>query len=84
MKIFKTNKLEIKAKLEKEGFRCSEEKGKESVDFVFELEEDVIVEEVLLRDTERPSSKKQKKEEKTEKNEEKKVEKKKEKKKGKK
>ena len=44
MKIFKTTKLEERKKLEEKGFQCKEEIGKESVVFVFELEEDVIVE----------------------------------------
>ncbi len=60
MKIFKTNKLEVKTKLEEAGFKCQEEAGEKSVNFVFELEEDVIVENVLSKDEAIPQSKKQK------------------------
>lgn len=49
MKIFKTNKLEERKALENEGFKCSEVQGEKSVDFVFELEEDVPVQDILSR-----------------------------------
>lgn len=47
MKVFITNKLEERKKLEDKGFQCREEAGKDSVNFVFEVEEDVMIEEIL-------------------------------------
>lgn len=47
MRVFITNKLEERKKLEEKGFQCREEAGKDSVNFVFEVEEDVMIEEIL-------------------------------------
>ncbi len=47
MIIFKTNKLEERKMLEDKGLQCKEVIGKDSVDFVFEVEEDVNINVIL-------------------------------------
>jgi len=62
MRVFITNKLEERKKLEEKGFQCREEAGKDSVNFVFEVEEDVMIEGILHPDLPVPEKKSKEKE----------------------